>query len=470
MPTQYAEITLNLSMKSLTGALVSYASYIPSGTPLYLYADGVLIRTFAAGSYTVTADVTGSTYHFLLTIPATLNIGKNMRLWGKASSTNYFLEEKWQNDPATLEWTLLATGHFPYSYIFTADLLYQGIKNGRPWFSGENTGSAHGNAELSHDGTNWVLINNGVTITAQGGASSETPYLGTYGMTGPYASVSVSESQPRTVTALSETETLSGISNNVDNVQTAVTNLQEMASNILDQIGSIQEAVRLFVATVRGQEANFIDCVLPPVGAGYQNSDESIVLAQDEDIWFLTYRVSDSEVRSWTNKFQLVEGIYIPSDIEGNTATGQLNISLGNLYYAAEASGKVDALKTIAQAIKAQTDMILAVPASQEALAALAAFITTNLDVKISTRAAAVTPQPGAYLVKLISTINNTPREGVVVWITSDTAGETVVAGPLTSDAAGVTSFTLLPGTYYAWRHLAGCNFTNPAPMIVTDE
>ena len=56
--------------------------------------------------------------------------------------------------------------------------------------------------------------------------------------------------------------------------------------------------------------------------------------------------------------------------------------------------------------------------------------------------------------------------DGAEVWITSDAAGANVVAGTLHSNAGGLVTFMLDPGTYYVWAQRAGVNFTNP--MMVT--
>lgn len=64
---------------------------------------------------------------------------------------------------------------------------------------------------------------------------------------------------------------------------------------------------------------------------------------------------------------------------------------------------------------------------------------------------------------------SNNPLDGVEVWITTDSAGTNVVAGVIVSDAAGKTNFLLDAASYYAWRQLAGTNFTNPQAFTVVD-
>ena len=58
--------------------------------------------------------------------------------------------------------------------------------------------------------------------------------------------------------------------------------------------------------------------------------------------------------------------------------------------------------------------------------------------------------------------VSGTPIDGVAVWVSSDLAGGTVIAGPLTTDASGIVTFTLNVGTVFLWRTHPGYNFTNP--------
>jgi hypothetical protein len=58
--------------------------------------------------------------------------------------------------------------------------------------------------------------------------------------------------------------------------------------------------------------------------------------------------------------------------------------------------------------------------------------------------------------------------EGVAVWVTSDIAGTTVVAGTLYSNSSGQVVVYLDVGTAYVWRQ-GGQNWTNPQTITVTD-
>jgi len=65
-----------------------------------------------------------------------------------------------------------------------------------------------------------------------------------------------------------------------------------------------------------------------------------------------------------------------------------------------------------------------------------------------------------------------TPTGGTIpnvrVWVTSDPAGEHVIAGTLTTGDNGQVQFMLPTGTAYVWRELAGYTFTNPQPITVS--
>lgn len=60
------------------------------------------------------------------------------------------------------------------------------------------------------------------------------------------------------------------------------------------------------------------------------------------------------------------------------------------------------------------------------------------------------------------------PIDGCEVYVTSDSAGNNVVAGTLTTDAFGKATFQLDVGTFYAFRKKSGFTFTNPKMFTVT--
>lgn len=108
---------------------------------------------------------------------------------------------------------------------------------------------------------------------------------------------------------------------------------------------------------------------------------------------------------------------------------------------------------------------LTAQPWPTDAAAALTAYgAATGAEV------AAVSPVgPGGKPV--VVTVENTsgdPLQGVSVWITSDLAGNTTVAGTLTTNSAGQANFLLPVGPYYVWRLKSGYAFQNPQAIAVS--
>jgi hypothetical protein len=60
------------------------------------------------------------------------------------------------------------------------------------------------------------------------------------------------------------------------------------------------------------------------------------------------------------------------------------------------------------------------------------------------------------------------PIAECAVWVSTDAAGNNVVAGTLYTDDAGNATFNLDAGTYYLWRNHSQHNFTNPQTMTVS--
>jgi len=113
-------------------------------------------------------------------------------------------------------------------------------------------------------------------------------------------------------------------------------------------------------------------------------------------------------------------------------------------------------------------------PSSVTSLQADVTTILGRTDVATSTRLAtsAYAPSTGSgsstYVVTIRQPDGLTAIEGCAVWISTDSAGATVVAGTLYTSAAGVATFTIDPGAYYLWRQLGGWKFSNPTAITVT--
>ena len=66
----------------------------------------------------------------------------------------------------------------------------------------------------------------------------------------------------------------------------------------------------------------------------------------------------------------------------------------------------------------------------------------------------------------LTSTVGGAPIGDADVWVSTDSAGEVIIANGKT-DAFGKVTFYLDAGTYYFWRQKTGFNFTNPDIEVV---
>lgn len=66
-----------------------------------------------------------------------------------------------------------------------------------------------------------------------------------------------------------------------------------------------------------------------------------------------------------------------------------------------------------------------------------------------------------------VETTGGAPLQGVSTWITTDVGGNTVIAGPIQTNASGQVTFVLPVGTFYVWRQLANYTFTNPQAITV---
>ena len=100
--------------------------------------------------------------------------------------------------------------------------------------------------------------------------------------------------------------------------------------------------------------------------------------------------------------------------------------------------------------------------------------VVAYIDAGISSRlaASAYVPSSGAgaiaYTVTLLQPGTVIPIAGAEVWITSDSAGTTVVAGTLLTNSSGQSTFMVDAGSYYLWVQATGWNFTNPQAFVVS--
>ena len=66
----------------------------------------------------------------------------------------------------------------------------------------------------------------------------------------------------------------------------------------------------------------------------------------------------------------------------------------------------------------------------------------------------------------LTSTVDGSPIADAQIWVTSDYAGNNLLASGIT-DAVGQVIFYLDAGTIYVWRQKSGWDFTNPDTEVV---
>lgn len=66
----------------------------------------------------------------------------------------------------------------------------------------------------------------------------------------------------------------------------------------------------------------------------------------------------------------------------------------------------------------------------------------------------------------LTDSTSGDPIVGATVWVTSDLAGATTIAGPGVTNAAGSVYFHLNPGTVYVWATHPGYSFTVDTEVV----
>jgi hypothetical protein len=86
---------------------------------------------------------------------------------------------------------------------------------------------------------------------------------------------------------------------------------------------------------------------------------------------------------------------------------------------------------------------------------------------KMKTTTGAGTGSVGITLTQTDSSGNPVPEASL--WVTTDLAGQNIVAGPVITTVSGITpTLNLNPGTYYSWSSHTDYTFTNPSKFTVT--
>lgn len=89
----------------------------------------------------------------------------------------------------------------------------------------------------------------------------------------------------------------------------------------------------------------------------------------------------------------------------------------------------------------------------------------TILNNLAKTPLASVGDGPGScrFVYTLTLANSSTPITSAIVYVTSDPAGSSIIAGPKVTDSNGKVTFYLDSGTtYYIWRSKGGVTFSNP--------
>ncbi len=101
----------------------------------------------------------------------------------------------------------------------------------------------------------------------------------------------------------------------------------------------------------------------------------------------------------------------------------------------------------------------------RDAIGLASADLDDQLDAIL---AAASLGGAGSVAYSVTVTDGSNPLDGAEVWVTTDSAGTNVVAGTLSTDAMGMVTFHLDPGTYYVFVAHSGYNGDNPLAITVT--
>lgn len=193
----------------------------------------------------------------------------------------------------------------------------------------------------------------------------------------------------------------------------------------------------------------------------------------------------------WTDgeKEQIRQALGITGAVAATTGTGNLDTvqtNVGDLATDAEVAAAVRVelateLANVDAAVSSRAvpgDAMALTSGERTTLAQSIGAYLTSLTAYLSAIAAAVwayatrtitASSAGAiaYTYTLTSTVGGTAIAQADVWVTTDEAGNNVVAAGTTSDLGTVT-FYLDAGDYYLWRAKAGYTFTNPTEIEVT--
>jgi hypothetical protein len=122
-------------------------------------------------------------------------------------------------------------------------------------------------------------------------------------------------------------------------------------------------------------------------------------------------------------------------------------------------------LATVAQT-GADADTLETLSDQLDTLDTVADAILVDTGTTLPAQIAAGGGGSGAISTPITITDGVNPLDGVLVWVTTDSAGTNTVASGYTN-TAGLVTFMLDAGAYFVWQQLASYNFTNPQNLSV---
>lgn len=148
--------------------------------------------------------------------------------------------------------------------------------------------------------------------------------------------------------------------------------------------------------------------------------------------------------------------------VRNGTNTGE-SVAVANI-----ATGIYSATVTIPAGYVAGDEVQIRIAATVNGVAGGGVIWQATLDTtRVSEVAGATGSGAISYPIEVEDQAGN-PIDGVEVWVTTDSAGNNVVAGTLTTDALGIVTFMLDSGSYYLWRQHGNYNFSNPYAFTVS--
>lgn len=160
----------------------------------------------------------------------------------------------------------------------------------------------------------------------------------------------------------------------------------------------------------------------------------------------------------------------VSGQIDANAVTGGGGDDAATIYSYFTASNREDQFKSDVSGLATQSS-VNTVDSNVDAIKAKTDELSFTIANQVDANAVTGGGTPiGAGAIAHTVTVNvgGNPADGVEVWVSTDSAGNNVVAGTLVTDAFGNATFMLEAGSYYLWAQRSGTNFTNPTSFSVS--